>query len=436
MRCLPAFQTPARCPCWPLACCWPAAPSGPTLPAARGRNAGRLQGRAGANGCAPCPADTLERGPWWELFDDPVLNDLASQVEVSNQNVAAAVAAYAQARALVARAARLAVPAWWRWTPAATAAAARRHGPTAQQLPGGHRRQLGARRVGPPAARRGQRARRRAGQPGRPGRRPGWRRRANWPPTTSTCASSTPSARCRPRPSPATSARLQITQNRYNAGIVARTDVLQAETPAGQRAGRPAERWSASAPRSNTPSRCWWARRRPTSASRREPSGRACVPDDPARTCRRRCCSAGPTSPRPSAAWRRPTSRSASRSRRYFPSLRLTGSVGLGAASIGDLFSASALVWSLGASLAQTHLQRRRHAARGSRAPAPALDEAAARYRQTVLAAFQDVEDQLVALAHPAAATGAAPAGQRRRPTWWSSRCSTATRRGRWATPR
>ena len=48
------------------------------------------------------PADALERGPWWTLFGDPLLNDLASQVEVSNQNVAAAVAAYAQARALVA----------------------------------------------------------------------------------------------------------------------------------------------------------------------------------------------------------------------------------------------------------------------------------------------------------------------------------------------
>ena len=48
------------------------------------------------------PADALERGPWWLLFNDPVLNDLAARVEVSNQNVAAAVAAYAQARALVA----------------------------------------------------------------------------------------------------------------------------------------------------------------------------------------------------------------------------------------------------------------------------------------------------------------------------------------------
>jgi NodT family efflux transporter outer membrane factor (OMF) lipoprotein len=49
------------------------------------------------------PADTLEKGPWWELFGDPILNQLAQSVEVSNQNVAIAVANYAQARALVAQ---------------------------------------------------------------------------------------------------------------------------------------------------------------------------------------------------------------------------------------------------------------------------------------------------------------------------------------------
>ncbi|MEP6825932.1 MAG: RND transporter, partial [Ramlibacter sp.] len=46
------------------------------------------------------PADTLERGPWWQLFSDPVLDGLAGRVEVSNNNIAAAVASYAQARAL------------------------------------------------------------------------------------------------------------------------------------------------------------------------------------------------------------------------------------------------------------------------------------------------------------------------------------------------
>ena len=42
---------------------------------------------------AAAPADTLARDAWWTLFDDPVLNQLAPQVAVSNQNVAAAAAA-------------------------------------------------------------------------------------------------------------------------------------------------------------------------------------------------------------------------------------------------------------------------------------------------------------------------------------------------------
>ncbi|RYY67526.1 MAG: efflux transporter outer membrane subunit, partial [Comamonadaceae bacterium] len=47
------------------------------------------------------PADALERGPWWQLFGDAGLNELAARVQVSNQNIAAAVANYAQATALV-----------------------------------------------------------------------------------------------------------------------------------------------------------------------------------------------------------------------------------------------------------------------------------------------------------------------------------------------
>ena len=50
---------------------------------------------------AAAPADTLERGPWCTLFNDATLNQMADSIEVSNQNVAAAVASYAQARALV-----------------------------------------------------------------------------------------------------------------------------------------------------------------------------------------------------------------------------------------------------------------------------------------------------------------------------------------------
>jgi NodT family efflux transporter outer membrane factor (OMF) lipoprotein len=80
----------------------------------------------------------------------------------------------------------------------------------------------------------------------------------------------------------------------------------------------------------------------------------------------------------------------------YYPSLRLTGNVGAAAATIGDLFSSSALVWSLGASLAQSIFNGGATRAQVESARA-GLDQAAARYRQTVLDAFRDVEDQLVA---------------------------------------
>jgi NodT family efflux transporter outer membrane factor (OMF) lipoprotein len=47
------------------------------------------------------PQDTANRGKWWEAFNDPQLNALEDQVDVSNQNIAAAAANFLSARALV-----------------------------------------------------------------------------------------------------------------------------------------------------------------------------------------------------------------------------------------------------------------------------------------------------------------------------------------------
>jgi len=47
------------------------------------------------------PRDSVDRGPWWGVFQDPQFNALAAQVAVSNQNVAAAFANFLAARALV-----------------------------------------------------------------------------------------------------------------------------------------------------------------------------------------------------------------------------------------------------------------------------------------------------------------------------------------------
>jgi len=47
------------------------------------------------------PDDGAKRGPWWEVFNDPFLNQLEAQVEVSNESVREAVANYDEARQIV-----------------------------------------------------------------------------------------------------------------------------------------------------------------------------------------------------------------------------------------------------------------------------------------------------------------------------------------------
>jgi NodT family efflux transporter outer membrane factor (OMF) lipoprotein len=47
------------------------------------------------------PQDAALHGKWWEIFNDPQLNALEEQVNISNQNVQAAMASYFAARALV-----------------------------------------------------------------------------------------------------------------------------------------------------------------------------------------------------------------------------------------------------------------------------------------------------------------------------------------------
>ena len=47
------------------------------------------------------PSDAADRRDWWTVFGDPVLNGLETRVESSNQTLAAAEAAYRQARASV-----------------------------------------------------------------------------------------------------------------------------------------------------------------------------------------------------------------------------------------------------------------------------------------------------------------------------------------------
>ncbi len=81
----------------------------------------------------------------------------------------------------------------------------------------------------------------------------------------------------------------------------------------------------------------------------------------------------------------------------FFPRISITGSYGSVTTKAGDLFSTGTGVWSLGGNLLQPILHG------GSlihqrRAAIAAYDEAAARYRSTVLSAFRNVADTLRAL--------------------------------------
>jgi len=81
----------------------------------------------------------------------------------------------------------------------------------------------------------------------------------------------------------------------------------------------------------------------------------------------------------------------------YYPTVMLNASVGFEGSSFGNLFNASSLLWSVGAAITQTIFDAGRRRATSDAARA-AYDATVATYRQTTLAAFQQVEDNLAAL--------------------------------------
>ncbi|MGB7746240.1 MAG: efflux transporter outer membrane subunit [Verrucomicrobiia bacterium] len=81
----------------------------------------------------------------------------------------------------------------------------------------------------------------------------------------------------------------------------------------------------------------------------------------------------------------------------YFPTITLSGSAGYQSTSIENLFSGPGLVWSVGATMAQTLFDGglRRAVTEQARAK---YQGTVANYRQTVLTVFQEVEDNLSTL--------------------------------------
>jgi len=81
----------------------------------------------------------------------------------------------------------------------------------------------------------------------------------------------------------------------------------------------------------------------------------------------------------------------------YFPDVAVSGQYGFTSAVLGQLFKAATNNWSVGASAVETVFNAGATGAKVRQARA-ARDFAVANYRQTVLTAFQQVEDNIAAL--------------------------------------
>jgi NodT family efflux transporter outer membrane factor (OMF) lipoprotein len=187
---------------------------------------------------------------------------------------------------------------------------------------------------------------------------------------------------------------VQILQNQYNVGVIAHSDLLQAQTQlanalsdlAGLQQQRATFEHAIAVLTGEAPGNFSLAAQ-PTWA----PHVPDVPPGVPSTLLQRR--------PDIAAAERRTQAANAQigiETAAYFPSINLSGSYGYAASELGALFSASNSVWSLGISAAETLLDfgARKARVKGARA---GYDQAVAQYRQTVLTALQDVEDQLIA---------------------------------------
>jgi NodT family efflux transporter outer membrane factor (OMF) lipoprotein len=363
-----------------------------------------------AAGWSPAaPADALDRGDWWTLFGDPVLNGLEARVKISNQNVAAAEAAYRQARALVSEQRSVLFPTVG-LSGGATRSGNGGGGGTTVVNADGTTTSTG----GSGGARSTYRASLGASwEPDVWGRirRTVEAAQASAQASAADLANATLSAQGELaadyfglRQADAEIAldqatvegyrrTTQITRNRYNAGTVPHSDLLQAET---QLSNAQADLAAAQQQRA--------VYEHAIAVLVGEPPGNFGLPPAvwndnipavpagvPSALLQRR--------PDISAVERRMAAANAQigvARAAYYPDLTLTGSYGFASTGLGDLFGASNSLWSYGLAVAETLFDGGARKARVSGAQA-AYDQTVAQYRQTVLTALQDVEDQLTA---------------------------------------
>jgi NodT family efflux transporter outer membrane factor (OMF) lipoprotein len=346
------------------------------------------------------PNDGALRGKWWEMFGDPKLNELEERVNISNQNVKQAEALFSQARALVALDRSNYFPTITT-TPGITNSRAGSRGiVTGVQTPGSitnYNFPFGA-----------------SWQPDLWGRV-----RLNVESAVSNAQASAAdleNARLSMQAELAVDyfvmrgidmqvallnstivayeRNLQLTIDRFNGGVASKTDVLQARTQlAGTRAAatdlavaRTANEHAIAVLTGQPPENLTIL---PGKIQTEPPPIPASVPSQ---LLERR--------PDIAAAERRVAAANAQiglAEIAYYPTLALTGSVGLSSTDFVKWFSWPSRFWSMGPSLGETLFDfGRRHAVvQESQA---AYDALVAVYRQTTLSAFEAVENNLAAL--------------------------------------
>ncbi len=367
-------------------------PPKPAAAPAQFKETGLWQRAAGVQAATAVPDD------WWKLFNDPVLNDLQGKLVVGNENLKAAIAQVAQARA------SFDASSASRWPSLGAGLSATRSVSPSGSGASNPNASNGPNEIVSLTA------------------NASWEidlwgrlaqasnaSEARWRASVDDLAAARLSAQALlaqsyfslrtfeaqqalyERNLEAYSRSLTLTQARYDAGVVGRTDVLQAQTQLktaqAQLADAAAQRAQAehaiAVLLGQAPSVFAIART-------------AALPDTPAvpvllpSTLLQRRPDIASAERRVAAAYAQIGAADAA----FFPALTLSASAGYRGSSLSDLVSAPNLFWSIGPALAQGILDGGARKAASAQARASA-DQATAVYRQAVLTGLQEVEDNL-----------------------------------------
>lgn len=356
------------------------------------------------------PQANIERSVWWTVYGDATLNNLMPQLNAANQNIQAAEARYRQARALVQSARAALLPT------VSAKVGLTRSGSNASTS----NSSVGARSVASTGISTVREATLDASWEldvwGRV-RRDIESNTANAAASESDLASARLSTQAElvinyfqlrvldarqqlfDNTVEAYARSLQMTNNRYTAGIVSRADVVQAETQwrSAQTQALDNHRQRAQMEHAIAillgKSPAEFALETQPLAAQPLPAIPPTFPSQiPSQLLERR--------PDIAAAEQRVIAANANvgvAQSAYFPTVALSASGGYLSNSAGNWLTAPNQFWSLGPALATTLFDGGARSAEKTRSVA-AYDETVANYRQTVLAAFQEVEDNLVAL--------------------------------------